>query len=67
MESIFWVIGRLPALKWDDLGDLVKIFKGCNKYVLSRLSSCIFQYGLSLDDYTKLQRACNTKKNFDIV
>ena len=65
MECIFHIVAKLPELDWDDLDDLVKVFTGCNQYVLSRLSNCVFDRGLTAEDYGKLDRACK-RANFEI-
>jgi len=65
MECIFWIVKRIPDLSWDDLDDLVKVFKGCNEYVMNRLAICVFNYGLTQTDFDKLSRACKIAR-YDI-
>lgn len=39
MEVIFFLIPRLIKLQRKDLDDMVKVFSGCNKYVMDRLAT----------------------------
>ena len=45
METVFHLIDRIQKLSWNDLDDLTKIFKGCNKHVWDRLSTNCYQAG----------------------
>ncbi len=45
MESVFHLCDAVKTLSWDDCGDLVKIFNGCNQYVFDRLNSLCRQSG----------------------
>ena len=40
METIFHLISACKRCSWDDMDKLEKVFKGCNRYVLDRLSKC---------------------------
>ena len=40
MESVFFIVDRMKKISWDDLDDMVKVFKGCNQYVAKRLRYC---------------------------
>lgn len=40
MEVIFHLVKACGNLSWDALDNPVKVFTGCNKYVLSRLADC---------------------------
>lgn len=40
METLFCLLDAIKNCSWRDLDDLQKVFKGCNKYVLSRLEKC---------------------------
>ena len=39
MESIFFLCERMRTLKWSEVDDLAKIFKGCNQYVYKRIDT----------------------------
>lgn len=39
METIFWLVKVCKKLTLDDMDDLVKVFRGCNQYVLDRLAT----------------------------
>lgn len=41
MECVFFLTEKVTKIKWDDLEDLTKIFKGCNQYVVKRLRECL--------------------------
>lgn len=45
METVFHLIDRVCKLSWNDLDDLTKVFKGCNKHVWDRLSTNCYQAG----------------------
>ena len=47
MESVFHLVSAVNSLSWDDLDDLVKVFKGCNQYVYDRLTKCRNDHVLS--------------------
>ena len=67
MECVFWIVGRIGTLRWDDLDDLVKVFKGCNQYVISRIESmCMFDRGFNHDMLMKLKNACE-KKDYEVA
>lgn len=40
MECIFFLCDRVKKIAWSDLDDLVKVFRGCNQYVIKRLADC---------------------------
>lgn len=40
MECVFHIVKRVRTISWADCDDLVKIFKGCNQYVMKRLPDC---------------------------
>ena len=39
-EVVFFLVDRMRTIKWDDLDDMTKVFKGCNQYVAKRLRYC---------------------------
>lgn len=45
METVFFLVEKVSKLSWDDIDDLVKIFKGCNEKVFDRLKTNCFQAG----------------------
>ena len=40
MESVFFLVERVRKLRWEDIDDMRKVFRGCNQYVYSRLQLC---------------------------
>lgn len=40
MESVFFLIKRVRTISWADCDSVEKIFRGCNQYVMSRLTLC---------------------------
>ena len=40
MECVFFLIDRMKKIRWEDLDDMVKVFSGCNQYVVKRLIDC---------------------------
>jgi len=55
MECVFFLIESVKATAWRDLDDIVKVFKGCNQYVLNRLSLLVQRGVLSHDDYNAIK------------
>lgn len=41
MESVFFLCERVRGISWADCDDIVKIFTGCNNYVMKRLPDCV--------------------------
>ena len=54
MECVFFLTENIGKLKWDDLEDLTKVFKGCNQYVTKRLTECIGCNGFTREMYDKI-------------
>ena len=55
MESLFWLVGQMKRLSWDDLDDLGKVFDGCNQYVCDRLNTLCRRAGtISEHDLAKI-------------
>lgn len=46
MESVFFLIDRCKTISWSDADDIVKVFKGCNRYVFDRIKTYVHQNGL---------------------
>lgn len=46
METVLHIITRVCKLSWNDLDDLSKVFKGCNRHVFDRLSTNCFDTGV---------------------
>ena len=44
METIFFLVDRMKSIKWEELDDMKKVFKGCNQYVAKRLQYCGIPY-----------------------
>lgn len=42
METVLHIIPRVCKLSWNDLDDLYKVFKGCNRHVFDRLATNCF-------------------------
>ena len=58
MESVFFLCERVKSLKWADLNDLGKIFKGCNQYVYKRIDT---ECSAFIDSVQKLRIAESVK------
>ena len=54
MEVVFHLVERVQTIAKKDLDNIVEIFKGCNKYVYSRLERCKNEGYLSEADYNKI-------------
>ena len=61
METIFHLISRVRTISWADCDDLVKIFSGCNQYVMKRLPDC----GLDADTLRAIE-ATVKHEDFDL-
>ena len=59
MEAVFFLIGRMRTIAWEELDDFSKVFKGCNQYVYRRLKYC------GLNSIT-LEKIFNTVKEEDL-
>lgn len=46
METVLQIVPRVCKLSWDELDDLYKVFKGCNRHVFDRLASNCFNAGV---------------------
>lgn len=55
METVFQVVETVSKLKWDDMDDLTKIFKGCNQYTFDRLTKCRTEGVLPQADLDKIE------------
>jgi len=64
METVFWLVDRVKSLSWDDCDNIVKIFQGCNQYVLSRLDRARGAGIVSTDDYMAI---CATIKREEFI
>jgi len=45
METVFWLVEHIHTVPWEKLDDMRYVFRGCNQYVIKRLTDC----GLSYD------------------
>ena len=54
MEVVFHLVERVQTISKKDCDNVVEIFKGCNKYVYSRLERCMNEGCLSREDYEKI-------------
>lgn len=43
-ETVFFLVNRVKTIKWEELEDMTKVFKGCNQYVYKRLEDCGLTY-----------------------
>jgi len=64
METVFFLVDRLKALKWSDLDSLETVFKGCNQYVYKRLSTECTAF-LTYDQLENI-RASVKEENLDL-
>lgn len=58
METIFHLVDKVKTISWKDCDDVVKIFSGCNQYVMKRLDDC----GLSAHDYVAIKETVKTEE-----
>ncbi len=65
MEVVFWLVDVSKRLSWSDLDDLVKVFSGCNQYVLDRLSRAVDRNELDMTTYNKIS-AKAIEEDFEI-
>ena len=61
MECVFFLTENIRKVKWDDLDDLTKVFKGCNQYVCKRLLDCIGYDGFTMDMYHTIESKAITE------
>lgn len=64
METVFWLVDVVKRVSWKDLDDVVKVFAGCNKYVLSRLELCRNEGRLSREKYERIAELSDTETNY---
>lgn len=64
MEVIFHLVDAVKRLSYKQIMDLTEVFKGCNKYVLDRLSLCCDEQQLSIHDFESIKR--NHDREFDL-
>lgn len=65
MESVFFLVEASKRISWTDIDDLVKVFSGCNQYVLDRLSRCVDKRVLSADKYNQIA-AKSIEEDFEL-
>ena len=61
METIFHLISACKRCSWDDMDKMDKVFKGCNRYVLDRLSKCRTNGLLAEEMYQKIKTKADTE------
>lgn len=61
MECVFHLVDAVKRVSWDDIDDFKKVFKGCNKYVLDRLSRCKNEGVLSVGLYNEIADTADTE------
>jgi len=64
LETIFHLVEAVKRCSWSEIDDMKKVFKGCNKYVLSRLEDCMNNGTLSRDDYNSIASNIDTSIDF---
>lgn len=64
METVFFLIDALKRVSWESLDKMDVVFKGCNKYVLSRLDLCRQNGLLSNSDYQKIKEKSDTETEY---
>lgn len=57
MECVFFLCERVRSISWADCDDIVKIFTGCNNYVMKRLPDC----GLSTEQLAAIRETVKTE------
>lgn len=58
MECAFFLTENIRKVEWDDLDDLVKVFSGCNNYVVKRLRDCIGIGGYTPEMHHEIEANC---------
>ncbi len=64
METIFHIMDAIKNVSWESLDKLEVVFKGCNKYVLSRLDLCRENGLLSDSVYQKIKEKSDTETEY---
>ncbi|MBP5248634.1 MAG: hypothetical protein J6Y20_10145 [Lachnospiraceae bacterium] len=54
MECVFHLTENIRKVRWADLDDLTKLFKGCNNYVVKRLRECVGIGGFTAEMWNNL-------------
>lgn len=49
METVFFLVNRMKTVKWEELDNFVKVFRGCNQYVFKRIAATGCLSASSLD------------------
>lgn len=63
METVFHLVDAVKRISWNDLDDMSKVFKGCNQFVLNRLSRCVEKGAMDVTTYNKI-KATSITENF---
>ena len=66
METVFHLVARCRTISWADCDDIVKIFKGCNQYVVKRLADAMNAEEISCDVYYTLD-AAKKEENLELT
>ena len=64
METIFHLISAVKKCSWKDMDSIEKVFKGCNKYVLDRLSKCRTNGLISEELYQRIKATSDTETEY---
>lgn len=64
MECIFHLVDAVKNISWEQCDDLKRIFKGCNKYVIKRLTDCVNNNSLSRSDFEEIKANSDTETDF---
>ena len=64
MECIFHLVDAVKNISWEQCDDLKRIFKGCNKYVVKRLTDCVSSNSLSRSDFEEIKANSDTETDF---
>ena len=59
METVFHLIDACKSLSWDDMDDMKKVFKGCNRYVYDRLTLAQREGKISAGDMVNIAANMN--------
>lgn len=57
METCWFLAEHIGKVSWNDLDDMVKVFAGCNQYVVKRLSDCYAAGFLTAEQYEAIKAA----------
>ncbi len=64
MECIFHLVDIVKTISWEKCNDLKAVFKGCNRYVIKRLTDCVSNGTMSRTDFEEIKNNSETETDF---